>query len=236
MLGLKLVGRKPVREEKLNDLRNQVMRMGGLAEEILDKAIRSLVERREELAAEVQEDDLEIDSLDVGIDETVLALLALEAPKAEDLRATIAMKMIATDLERVGDLARNIGKSAMRMARRPQVPIPPDLEQMGAQSQLLLRQALDAFTKADCEEAREVIRGDDAVDQIEDDFIRRMIDAIPEHPEITPQEIDFILVAKHLERVADHATNIAEDVILLNEARIVKHEEKLKRRARGGIR
>jgi phosphate transport system protein len=234
MLGTDLIGRRVVREEKLNELRNHVMRMGGLAEQILDKALRSLVERREDLAREVQDDDLEIDALDVAVDETVLTLLALEAPKAEDLRATIAMKMIATDLERVGDLARNIGKSAMRMARRPEVRIPPDLEEIGSQSQLQLRKALDALTRADCEEARSVIRADDAIDETEDAFIRQMIDTIPEHPEITPQEIDFILVAKNLERVADHATNIAEDVILLNEARIVKHEEKLKRRARGG--
>jgi phosphate transport system protein len=230
MLRVGPTGRHGVREERLNELRNQVMRMGGLAEQILDKSMRSLIERNPELAEEVQRDDLEIDQLDVAIDDTVLSLLALEAPKAEDLRATMAMKMIATDLERVGDLARNIGKSAARMARRPVVPIPADLERIGTQAQQLVHDALDAFARADCDQARAVIRADDAIDETEDELIRRMIDEIPDHPDSAPQEIDFILVAKNLERAADHATNIAEDVILLHEARNVKHEEKLARR------
>jgi phosphate transport system protein len=207
--------------------------MGGLAEQILDKAMRSLLERLPELADEVQGDDLEIDQLDVEIDDTVLAVLALEAPKAEDLRATMAMKMIATDLERIGDLARNIGKSAARMARRPKVPIPADLERIGTLTQQLIHQALDAFVRADCQQARDVIRSDDTIDDTEDELIRRMINEIPDHPQTAPQEIDFILVAKYLERAADHATNIAEDVILLHEARNVKHEEKLARRSGG---
>ena len=214
-------------DEGLKELREQILRMGGLAEQILDKSLRSLLERDEELAAEVAGDDLEIDRLDVKIDDTVLRVLALRAPVAEELRGVVAMKGMATDLERVGDLARNIAEAAIRMARRPLVAFPPDLERIATGAQGLVRRALDSFVQHDGHAARAVIDADDEIDDLQDDLVRRAIEVISERPENAAQEIDVILTAEHLERVADHATNIAEDVVLLYEALNLKHASKL---------
>ncbi len=214
-------------QDGLKELREQILRMGGLAEQILDKSLRSLLERNEELAAEVAGDDLEIDRLDVEIDETVLQVLAVRGPAAEDLRGVVTMRMMATDLERVGDLARNIANAAVRMARRPLVTIPPDLERIATGAQRLIRRALDSFVQHDGEAARAVIDADDEIDELQDELVRHTIDVISQKPEIAAQEIDVILTAEHLERVADHATNIAEDVILLYEALNLKHASKL---------
>ena len=214
-------------DERLKELREQILRMGGLAEQILDKSLRSLLERDEELASEVADDDLEIDRLDVEIDDTVLHVLALRTPVAEELRGVVAMKGMATDLERVGDLARNIAEAAIRMARRPLVTLPPDLERIATGAQGLVRRALDSFVQHDGDEARAVIDADDEIDDLQNDLVRRAIHVISERPENAAQEIDVILTAEHLERVADHATNIAEDVVLLYEALNLKHASKL---------
>jgi phosphate transport system protein len=218
-----------LRDERLGELRELVLRMGTLAEEILAKSLRAVFERREDLARELGRDDLEIDRLDVAVDDHVLEFLAREAPLAQDLRGVVAMKMMATDLERVGDLSRNIGKSAIRMAQRPAVPIPADLEREAAGAQGMLRAALDSFAGADTGAAREVIRGDDDVDDIQDRVVRDAIEAISRNPALTSQGVDLILIAKNLERVADHATNIAEDVVLAVESLNLKHAAKLAR-------
>ncbi len=212
----------------LVDLREKALRMGGLAEAILDKSVRAVLERRSDLAREVRIDDLEIDRLDLAIDEAVLRALALQAPVAEDLRQVIAIKMMAADLERVGDLARNIAKSALRLAERPPIPFPPRLLAVAEEARRMLKRALDSFADADAEQARAVLAADDEIDEDQDRVVREAIEEIGSHPEISSQEVDLILIAKNLERVGDHATNIAEDVILATEARNVKHAEKLR--------
>jgi phosphate transport system protein len=211
----------------LQDLRHRLLRMGALAEAILDKALRAVWERDAALAREVRNDDLEIDRLDVAIDEAVLRALALQAPVADDLRQVIAVKMIATDLERVGDLARNVAKSALRLSERAPIPIPAKLREVADEARRLLRLALDSFSDSDSAKAEMVLQEDDQVDADQDLVIRSAIEEIARRPELTSQEVDFILIAKNLERVADHATNIAEDVILVAEARNVKHAAKL---------
>jgi phosphate transport system protein len=212
----------------LAGLRESVLRMGSLAEAILAKAIRSVWERSSELAREVRIDDLEIDRMDLAIDEAVLRALALQAPVAEDLRKVIAIKMIASDLERVGDLARNIAKSALRLAERAPVLLPPKLEEVADEARRMLKDALDSFADEDPEKARAVLAGDDQIDDDQDRVVREAIAEIAMHPETSSQEVDLILIAKNLERVGDHATNIAEDVILATEAQNVKHAEKLR--------
>jgi phosphate transport system protein len=211
----------------LDDLRTRLLRMGSLSEAILDKAVRAVWERRPELAREVRIDDLEIDRLDLDIDEAVLRALALQAPVAEDLRQVIAIKMMATDLERVGDLARNIAKSALRLAEKPPLPLPPKLQEVADGARRLLRLALDSFVDADPAKAQAVLEADDRVDDDQERVVRDAIIEIGAHPELTSQEVDLILIAKNLERVADHATNIAEDTILATQARNVKHAQKL---------
>jgi len=213
----------------LAELRRKLLRMGSLAEAILEKSLRALWARDAALAGEVARDDLEIDRLDVEIDEDVLRVLALQAPVANDLRHVVAVKMIATDLERVGDLARNIAKSALRLAAQPEAALPPRLVELADESKRLLRESLDSFSDLDVVKAENVLREDDVVDRNEGLVIEEAIRALGRNPELAPQEVDFILVAKHLERVADHATNIAEDVILATQARNVKHAEKLAR-------
>jgi phosphate transport system protein len=212
----------------LLELRKQLLRMGSLAEAILEKSLSAVWKRDRAAAREVQIDDLEIDRLDLAIDESVLRVLATQAPVADDLRGVIAAKMIATDLERVGDLARNIAKGALRLAEHPEVTIPVRLRTLGDEVQRVLHRALDSFADGDPERAAEVLEEDDQVDADQDVVIRAAIQDIMNHPELTSQGVDFILIAKNLERVADHATNVAEDVILATQARNVKHATKLR--------
>ena len=155
----------------LEALREQLFRMGALSEAILDKALRSVWDRDASLAQEVQSDDLEIDRIDVAIDVTVLRVLALQAPKADDLRAVIAIKTMATDIERVGDLSRNVARSALRLARRPEIVLPADLERVARTAQRQLRHALDAFSEADPDAARTVLDMDDEVDSMQDQVV-----------------------------------------------------------------
>jgi len=215
----------------LGTLREMALRMGSLSEAILGKALRAVWERDAALAREVKIDDLEIDRLDLAIDESVLRALALQAPLADDLRKVIAIKMMASDLERVGDLSRNIAKSGERLVARPLVKPPAQLRALADAAQRMLRDALDAFAQSDTERARQVLLADDRVDLDQDRVVEILIRDIGEHPELSPQEVDLILIAENLERVGDHATNIAEDVILAAEARNLKHADKLARSA-----
>jgi phosphate transport system protein len=214
-------------DRDLENLRQMALRMGGLSEAILAKSWLAVQERSADLCEEVQRDDLEIDRMDIGIDEAVLRVLALQAPVARDLREVIAIKTMATDLERVGDLARNIAKSAKHLSERPLLPVPPLLEKLAEDSRRLLRKSLDAFAQIDPDAARRVVEEDDIVDAEEEEVVQRAIEEISEHPELTHQEVDHIFIARNLERVADHATNIAEDVILGAQAKNLKHASKL---------
>jgi phosphate transport system protein len=211
----------------MKDLRELLLLMGSRSEAILDKAVRSIVERDAQLAGQVEGDDREIDRLDVRVDEAVLRALALQAPVGSDLREVVASKMIAADLERVGDLARNIAKSAIRLARRPETPLPDAMLRLARSSQEMLRRALNAFSEVDAQLARAVLEQDDAIDAAQDQIVLLGLETISRQPDSASQGVDLILVAKNLERVGDHATNIAEDVILMAEARNVKHAAKL---------
>jgi phosphate transport system protein len=210
----------------MKDLRELLLLMGSRAEAILDKAVRSIVERDAQLASQVEGDDREIDRLDVRVDEAVLRALALQAPVGSDLREVVASKMIAADLERVGDLARNIAKSALRLARHPETAIPDAMLRLARSSQEMLRRALNAFSEVDAPLARAVLEQDDAIDAAQDQIVLLGLETISRQPDAVSQGVDLILVAKNLERVGDHATNIAEDVILMAEARNVKHAAK----------
>ncbi len=216
-------------EPFLGEVNGLILRMGGCCEAILAKSLQALFQRDARLAAEVQDDDLEIDRLDIAVDEAVLRSIALQAPVADDLRRLLAAYDMGTDLERVGDLARNIAKSAARMAERPPISLPASLETLAGQCQAMLRDALDSFVQRDAPQARRLLERDQQVDDGQDLVIREALGEIDSRPDVSAQEIDLILVAKNLERVADHATNIAESVILVVEGQNVKHAEKLAR-------
>jgi len=211
----------------IRELRDMLLQMGSRSEAILNKSLRALEERSVRLADEVTIDDLDIDRLDVAIDSAILEALALNAPVAGDLREVFGIKMIATDLERVGDLARNIAKSARRSADRAELDPPPALHELARSALDLLRRALDAYAHSDVATARGVLEDDERVDAEEDEVIVRELAEIAGNAAIAPQAVDLIFVAKNLERVADHATNIAEDVILIIEAQNIKHAAKL---------
>ncbi len=211
----------------LDQVHTLVLKMAVACEAILEKSLRSLEARDRSTAEQIAGDDLEIDRLDVEVDEAVLRALALQAPVAEDLRRVLAAKAISTDLERVGDLARNIAKCTQRLVQRSPVLLPPTLENLALHAREMLRGALDAFVERDADKARKLLNDDDIVDEDQDRVVREALREIHEHPDAFEQEIDLIFVAKNLERVADHATNIAESVILLVEGRNVKHAEKL---------
>jgi phosphate transport system protein len=215
-------------DDVLRRLRERALRMGSLAEAILAKSLRAVFERNRSLAQAVAADDLSIDRLDVEIDDAVLKALALQAPVAGDLREVIAIKMIATDLERVGDIARNIAKSALRLCDHTGPALPPELSGLATAAQGILRLALDSFSQMDGSAARRVLAQDDAIDGAQDLLVARSVREIAELPERASFDIDVIFIAKNLERIADHATNIAEDVILVAEARNVKHAAKLR--------
>ena len=211
----------------IRELRGMLLQMGSRSEAILEKSLRALEERSVQLADEVDVDDLDIDRLDVAIDFAILEALALNAPVAGDLREVFGIKMIATDLERVGDLARNIAKSARRSADRAELDLPVTLHRLARSAIDLLRRSLDGYARSDVKAARGVLDDDDRVDAEEDEVIVQELAEIAADAAIAPQAVDLILVAKSLERVADHATNIAEDVILIIEAQNVKHATKL---------
>lgn len=212
---------------EVDNLRHLALRMGGLAEGILDKSLRAAWTRNLALADEVAADDLKIDRLDLEIDAAVLSVLALRAPVAGDLRETLAIEKMATDLERIGDLARNIASCARRLAERPSVPLPALLRDLSDEVKRSLRRALQSFADHDVELARAVLGEDDEIDDVENRVIRESIARIQHDPQIAGQEIDLIFIARDLERVADHATNIAEEVILATESVNLKHATKL---------
>jgi phosphate transport system protein len=211
----------------ISDLERQILQMGALAERILERAIRAVRDRDLLLAEAVDRDDLEIDRIEVAIDAAILRALALRAPVAEDLRRVMAIKAMAVDLERVGDLARNIARAAARLAERPTTDFPARLEPLEREACDMLRRSLDAFQVVDPAAARAIIAADDRADGLKDELVRELIASIGQRPDLAAQAVDAILIAENLERVADHATNVAEDVILVAEARIVKHAEKL---------
>ena len=214
-------------EATIEGLRELVLRMGALAEAILQKALRVVHERDQRLGAEVQRDDLELDKLDIEIDDAVLRALALQSPVAEDLRQVIAIKTMATDLERVGDIARNIAKSGSRLAERPRTDLPMRLEPLEREACGQLAAALDSFQELDGAAAQRVLDGDDRLDRLQDELVRELIAGISRNASTGAQAVDVIFIAESLERIGDHATNVAEEVILVAEARNVKHAEKL---------
>jgi len=216
-------------EPRLNELRETILRMGSRAEAILAKSLRCLWVGDAALADEVIRDDLEIDRLDVAVDDAVLKALALGAPLAEDLRKVVAIKMIATDLERVGDLARNMAASAKRLSTVAGLELPEKMRALADLTQSMLRDSLDTLSDLDAVRARRVIERDDEIDALQDELVREEIGRMHGEPERAAWAVDVILVAESLERVGDHATNVAEEVVLMAEARNLKHAAKLGR-------
>jgi phosphate transport system protein len=209
--------------KELEELKERLRTMGGLAEERLRTALRALVDRNHELLADVIAGDSRIDDLQIEIDNRCFTLIALYQPVAIDLRTVVSALKINTDLERVGDFAVNIGEVAQRyLLHRPVKPL-IDLPRMGELALKMLREALDAFVTRDVSLAQSVLKQDDWLDALKDQIFREVLTYMLGDSRTIEPGIDLILMSRHLERVGDHATNIAEDVIFIIEARDVRH-------------
>jgi phosphate transport system protein len=209
--------------EELARLKTQLLEMSGLAEELVDQAMRALRARDAELAKEVVRRDNDLDAMEIAIDDMCIHLLALQQPLARDLRLiTMAMK-ISNDLERVGDHAVNIAEAVSHLAEAPVYLEFPEIEEMGRLSTEMLSDALDTFVRADAEGAREVVRRDDRVDSLHESLFRILLTHMMEDPRRIGASMSLFLVSRNLERIADLATNIAEDVVFLVEGRTIKH-------------
>jgi phosphate transport system protein len=197
--------------------------MGGLVEDQIGRVLRALVERDSDLAQEVIDRDREVNAYDVEVDEKCVELLALHQPTAGDLRfITTAMKIV-TDLERIGDQAVNIGQRVLELNREPQLKPYIDLPRMAERAQHMVKESLDAFVARDTELARQVCGEDDAVDALKEQVFRELLTFMMEDPKTIPRAIRLILISRFLERVADHATNIAEMVIFMVDSKMVRH-------------
>lgn len=210
--------------EQLAELKEQVLRMGGLAEAMTRQVVQALVQRDAALLPEVRAMEKQVNQLHVEIDEACLEIIALRQPAAYDLRFVTAAMKIIIDLERIGDQAINILEAAEDLLRVP--PLKPliDIPRMGEISQEMLKDALDAYVKGDDDLAQRTILRDDAVDQLKDQIFRELLTYMTADPSTIPRAMDLILVSRHLERIADHATNICEDVIFMVKGKDIRHQ------------
>jgi len=210
-------------DEELQHLKEKLLRMGSLVEDAIKNSVVSLVERDNDLARRIIDDDRLINTLDVEIDEESIRLIALRQPKAGDLRfITMAMK-ITTDLERMGDLGVNIAERALELNQEPILKPYIDIPRMREIAQGMTRDALDAFVRKDKKLAMDVIMRDDEVDELKHSVLQELAFFMVQDPTTVTRAMKVSFVAQYLERVADHATNIAEMVIYLIEGKIIRH-------------
>jgi phosphate transport system protein len=209
--------------EELEALKQTLLAMGGLVEDQIRRVMTALLERDSALAQEVIERDHRVNAYDVEVDEKCVELLALHQPTAGDLRfITTAMKIV-TDLERIGDQAVNIAQRTVELNLEPQLKPYIDLPRMAEKSQRMVKESLDAFVARDTELARQVCGEDAAVDALKEQIFRELLTFMMSDARTIPRAIRLILISRFLERVADHATNIAEMVIYMVESKMVRH-------------
>jgi phosphate transport system protein len=210
-------------ERQIDQLKEKILRVGTMVEEAISKSITALINRDVSLAQRVAASDEQIDRMEVEVEEECLKILALYQPVAADLRFVVAALKINNDLERMGDLAKNIAKRVAQLANGEPCELPPEIRTMAMQAQEMVKQSLDAVVKADPALARQVREEDDAVDESRQQIRRKVLKGIKEHPENVENLLRVNSVSKHIERIADMATNIAEDVIYMVEGEIVRH-------------
>ena len=212
-------------ERQIETLKERILRLGTLVEEAISKSITALINRDTALAQRVIVNDSEIDAMEVEVEEECLKILALYQPVAADLRFVVAVLKINNDLERMGDLARNIAKRVTQLEGGDPYDLPPEIRTMATQAQEMVRQCLDAVVKRDPTLARQVREEDDIVDEARQRIQRRVLQGIKNAPENVENLLRINSVSKHIERIADMATNIAEDVVYMVEGDIVRHRD-----------
>jgi len=214
--------------EELTHLKETLLRMGGFTEQMTHRAVQALVERKPEMLAEVQELEHQVNQLHIEIDEIALELIARRQPAAADLRFTTAAMKINTDLERIGDQAINISEQAEKLLSVPPVKPLIDIPRMAQIAEEMLKAALDAFVQGDEDLAYRTIERDDSVDQLKDQIFRELLTFMMGDVSTIPRSMELILVSRNLERIADHATNICEDVIFMVKGKDVRHQGPLR--------
>ncbi len=210
-------------QEELSQLQNRLLAMGSLAEDRVRTAMRGLVEGDHDAIERVLSGDMAINQLHLEIDDRSVKLLALYQPMAVDLRAIVSAVKINSDLERVGDLAVNIAEAAARYLTHPPVKPLIDIPRMALIAQEMLRDALDAYVRRDVAMAHDVLNRDDELDALKTLVFKELLGYMQRDKTTVAASLDLILVSRHLERIGDHATNVAEDVIFMVSARDVRH-------------
>jgi phosphate transport system protein len=214
-------------EEELKKLREEILYMGGLVEDQIQKAIKSLVERDSSLADVIIERDHEVNRLDVEIDDLCIRLLALHQPAGRDLRFITTGLKITTDLERIGDMAVNICERALELNSEPQLKPYIDIPRMANIAQRMIRESLDAFVREDTDLALNVCRSDEEVDQLNSQIFREVVTFMIDDSGTINRAIKISSISKYIERIADHATNIAEMVIFMVKGKSIRHLKEL---------
>lgn len=210
-------------EEDFNRIKGKILMMGSLVEDQIRNALIALVERDEALARQVIENDHKVNTFDVEIDEMALDALVRYQPVAKDLRfVTTAMK-ISTELERMSDLAENICERAVELNEEPQLKPYIDIPHMAERARIMVKESLDAFVKMDSALARKVIHDDDFVDNLTEQLFLELLSFMMENPKTISRAIRLSFIAKYIERLGDHATNVAELVVYLVEGKIIRH-------------
>jgi len=210
-------------DEELKILKEKLMRMASLAEESISLAIDCLKERKEELAQKVFKVEEDINLLDIEIDKLSLKLLALRQPMAVDLRFITSAMRIASELERIGDQSVNITQRSLELLKLPLLKPLIDIPRMASLAQNMVKDSLNAFVNRDEKLAKDVCQRDDEVDDLNDQIFRELLTYMMQDPSTINRAVNLILVGRHLERIADHATNISEDVIYYVKGKTIKH-------------
>lgn len=210
-------------DEELAELKATLVRMASLAEDQIDQALSALTTRDSDQARQVIARDHKVNALDVEIDEECLRLLALHQPAARDLRLVTTAMKISTELERISDLAENVCERTIELNEEPQLKPYIDIPRMGNLARAMVKESIDAFVKDDSTLARKVLANDDLVDDLMEQIFRELLSYMIEDPHTITRAIRLSFVAKYLERIADHATNIAELVVYLVEGKIIRH-------------
>ena len=208
---------------ELEELNQRLLQMAGCVESAIHRSVRSLMEQDKELAESVIRDEPQINRMEMDIDGFVTRLFALRQPVARDLRLLTAALKINTDLERIGDLAVHLAERSLSLMHHPLVKPMTDIPKMAALVQSMLHKCLDAYVRADAELAHSVLLSDDEVDQLRDAVYNELVAVMQKDSTVVPAAIDLIFMARNLERIGDHATNIAEDVVFLVKGIDVRH-------------
>ena len=210
--------------EELQRLKERLLEMGELATSRIDRAVRGLTSRDPVILGDVIQGDESINALQIELDDRCFKLLALRQPMATDLRLIMSTTRITSDLERVGDLAVNVAEAAARYIQYPPVKPLIDLPKMSELAQQMLRDALSSFVSGEVTLASDVLKRDEALDDLKRQVFQDLLTYMLNNPDLVAPALDLVLISRHLERVGDHATNIAEDIIFLVEGRDVRHQ------------